>query len=128
MQSRNEQFDWEIVEFVLMWQPYGQPPEEDSIVRFGMSGSRLHERFTDVVTNAALRGRPLSGRQRDLVAHALALLYPELAAEGNTADSGIAAVSRVAAIHSVKDVVGLYQPTLRNGVRHWPQPRTTDSR
>lgn len=45
-------FDWEIIEFVMRWQPYGGPREEDAMPLFGMTCARLAERFNELVAIA----------------------------------------------------------------------------
>ena len=50
-----DQFDLEIVEFVLCWAPYGGPPEDECVPRFGMPPDRLRSRFRDIVRNGLRR-------------------------------------------------------------------------
>ncbi|MDT5171533.1 MAG: hypothetical protein QOD02_4883, partial [Mycobacterium sp.] len=38
-------FDRRIVEYVLMWAPYGRLPDEDVFPEFGMTGHQLWVRF-----------------------------------------------------------------------------------
>jgi hypothetical protein len=44
-----DRFDWELVDFVLTWQPYGGPREEDVMPLFGMTCERLHQRLRESV-------------------------------------------------------------------------------
>jgi hypothetical protein len=46
------EFDWELVDFVLSWQPYGDPPDDEVLVRFGMTPLRLRQRFGEIVESA----------------------------------------------------------------------------
>jgi hypothetical protein len=42
-------FDLEIVEFVWRWAPYGGPPEDECLPRFGMPADRLRARFREIL-------------------------------------------------------------------------------
>lgn len=44
-----DQFDWAIIEFVLMWAPYGGAGEEEIFPEFGMNKARFLERFAAIV-------------------------------------------------------------------------------
>lgn len=44
-----DQFDWEIIEFVVAWAHYGGPKDEHTVPLFGMDVPRLLERFHEVV-------------------------------------------------------------------------------
>ncbi|OMB90211.1 MULTISPECIES: hypothetical protein [Mycolicibacterium] len=44
-----DQFDWEILEFVVAWAHYGGPSDEHTVPLFGMDAPRLLERFHEVV-------------------------------------------------------------------------------
>lgn len=68
-----DQFDWEIVSFVVSWHPYGGPPEGEPLRQFGMTPSRLLQRFEHVVTVALGQLHTLDKRQAKLLAQAGAL-------------------------------------------------------
>jgi hypothetical protein len=42
-------FDRRIVQYMLHWQPFGGPPEEEVLPRFGMSLPQLNRRFDRIV-------------------------------------------------------------------------------
>ncbi len=65
-----DRFDMEIVEFVLCWAPYGGPPEDECMPRFGMTVDRLWTRFRDIVETG--HRRHLSTTERALVERAAA--------------------------------------------------------
>lgn len=44
-----DQFDWEIIQFVVSWAYYGGPKDEDTIPLFGMDAQRLLGRFDNVI-------------------------------------------------------------------------------
>jgi hypothetical protein len=63
-----DQFDREIVEFVAAWAPYGGPPEDEVLPRFGMSADRLRNRLRQIVVEA--RNTTLTSDDRRLVLQA----------------------------------------------------------
>lgn len=65
-------FDREIIEFLLAWAPYGEPPEEESLPRFGMRADRVWNYVADIVMNR--RGRLSNADDRALVAGAAVVL------------------------------------------------------
>ncbi|WP_280335013.1 hypothetical protein [Nocardia wallacei] len=67
--------DLTIIEFALLWQPYGGPPAEEILVNFGMTELRFRSRVVDIL---AARGTPTD---RPLRRHARATLrsYLEIA-------------------------------------------------
>ncbi len=60
--------DLEIIDFALLWQPFGGPPAEEILVNFGMSELRFRSRVVDIL---AARG---TGADRPLRQHARAAL------------------------------------------------------
>ncbi|TQC48781.1 DUF3263 domain-containing protein [Rhodococcus sp. WS4] len=42
----------EIVAFAQMWEPYGGAPNEEILVRFGMSPSRFHEKLQQLLAQS----------------------------------------------------------------------------
>lgn len=42
-------FDRRIVQYMLHWQPFGGPPEDEVLPRFGMSLPQLNRRFNRIV-------------------------------------------------------------------------------
>jgi hypothetical protein len=103
----------------MMWQPYGGPPEEDSMVRFGMGQPRLLERFSQIIVTAS-REVPLTEPQQILVSRALALL----------ADIGLGATdpANQSTLFTAESLGVPGQRVLRNGVWHWPTVQQHQSR
>lgn len=102
------EFDWELLEFVIRWQPYGGPPEDETLVRFGMAHSRLHARFREIVAEITAGCDELSAERESLLLRARALIpsigNPALPAA--TAESGDAETAPGAWV-------------VRHGVRYW---------
>lgn len=44
-------FDRQIVQFVVLWAPFGGPPAEDVLPRFGLTPTHLTRRFAQIITN-----------------------------------------------------------------------------
>ena len=65
-------FDRELVKFVVNWAPYGRPPEDEVLPRFGVSSDHLDQRVCDIA--AAGLARNLCIDDRALLLRALALL------------------------------------------------------
>lgn len=65
-------FDRELVKFVVNWAPYGRPPEDEVLPRFGVSSDHLDQRVYDIA--AAGLARNLCIDDRVLLLRALALL------------------------------------------------------
>lgn len=42
-------FDRRIVQYMLRWQPFGGPPEDEVLPRFGMSLPQLNRRFNRII-------------------------------------------------------------------------------
>ncbi|PSR69563.1 hypothetical protein C8258_00155 [Nocardia sp. MDA0666] len=40
-----------IIDFAVLWLPYGGPPDEEILVRFGMSEQRFRARLADIVAD-----------------------------------------------------------------------------
>ncbi|MHC9297511.1 hypothetical protein ACRCUN_34080, partial [Mycobacterium sp. LTG2003] len=75
-----DQFDWDIIRYVVEWAPYGGPLDEDILPRFGMDAQRLNARFIELVSALTMgSGRLLNQRQRRLLDHARKLVRPEKA-------------------------------------------------
>lgn len=60
-------FDRKIVEYVLLWAPYGRLYDEDVFPEFGMDAHQLYERFSRVVSRMASRPTDLDDLDRALV-------------------------------------------------------------
>ena len=63
-------FDRRIVEYVLMWAPYGRLPDEDVFAEFGMTGHQLWVRFTAIVSNLTSSDEALDELDRALLVRA----------------------------------------------------------
>lgn len=66
---RIDDFDREIVHFVLEWAPFGGAADEDAFTRFGLDWSQLCERVGGLVGTAAVKPR-LHPEDRILLARA----------------------------------------------------------
>jgi hypothetical protein len=98
-----DRFDMEIVEFVLSWAPYGGPPEDECVPRFGMPRDRLMARFGGIVCH---------GRRENLT-------YQELALLARAATLPIPAEPRPRP-HRADDMsAAIGKPVLRRGVWRW---------
>ncbi|MCW2688367.1 MAG: hypothetical protein JWR37_3257 [Mycobacterium sp.] len=63
-------FDRKIVEYVLMWAPYGHLHDEDVFPEFGMGARQLHKRFATIISTLTSRAGDLDDLDRALVARA----------------------------------------------------------
>ncbi|BBZ03790.1 hypothetical protein MCHIJ_32270 [Mycolicibacterium chitae] len=69
-----DDIDWEIVEFVVNWAPFGGPDPEEALPRFGMSCEQIWARFTDIVDEVGRSDARLDRRRRELVRRARRVL------------------------------------------------------
>ena len=60
-----------LVEFVLVWAPYGGPRDEDSITEFGMTPDRVIAAVDEIVNHVTTHR--LSHRERQLLCRVAAL-------------------------------------------------------
>ncbi|MDT5075792.1 MAG: polymerase sigma-70 factor, subfamily [Mycobacterium sp.] len=60
-------FDRKIVEYVLLWAPYGRLHDEDVFPEFGMGAYQLYERFSRITSTMASRAAYLDDLDRALV-------------------------------------------------------------
>jgi len=65
-----DSFDGAIIDFVLTWAPYGGPPADEVLPRFGIPSAQLPERVREIAC-IALREK-LSASEHRKVARALA--------------------------------------------------------
>lgn len=69
-----DQFDWEIIEFVVAWAHYGGPSDEHTVPLFGMYAPRLLERFHEMVVRLGRGGHAtLTFKQYKLLQRAAAV-------------------------------------------------------
>jgi hypothetical protein len=61
-------FDRQIVQFIVWWAPFGGPPEEDILPRFGLTPAQLARRFDRIVSNLATSEVQLGGDEAQLLA------------------------------------------------------------
>ena len=54
--SRHDTFVWQILEFMVIWAPYGGPPAEETMPRFGLSRRDFHMRFREIVAEFTAGG------------------------------------------------------------------------
>ena len=98
-----DQFDMEIVAFIVCWVPYGGPPQDECVPRFGMSVDRLRARFSEIVRDGS-RGH-LSSDDRALLERAATLCTLDV-------------VERQQVPHG-RSSPRIGNPTLRRGVWRW---------
>jgi hypothetical protein len=83
--ARIDSFDRELVAYVVSWAPFGGPPVEEILPRFGLSSDSLDQRIHQIVTDN--RERNLVMEDRVLLLRARALVNSRrLRANGESAD------------------------------------------
>lgn len=85
-------FDRRIVEYVLMWAPYGRLPDEDVFPRFGMTGHQFGVRFTAIVSTLTSTDGDLDDLDRALIARARAVAPPPTERDPRARKRGSAAL------------------------------------
>lgn len=65
-------YDRRIIEFVVRWAPFGGPPDDDLLPRFGLTRRQFAERFKYIVS--AKEEPTLADSDRELLAEARQLL------------------------------------------------------
>jgi hypothetical protein len=110
-----DDFEWDIVAFVVQWAPYGGPSEEDSLPRFGMTCAQLHVRFAEVIRKLGdFHRASLSDPQRELVRRGQRLLASETVVGERTSGPSD---SDVPFGIDLTEAPGRW--SLRQGVWHW---------
>ena len=61
-----DRFDREILQYLLAWAPYGRPPSEDCLPRFGIPAHRFEERVREIIADYLVCA--LDVRDRQLIA------------------------------------------------------------
>jgi hypothetical protein len=61
-------FDRHIIQYMLRWAPFGGPPDDDVLPRFGMTPVQLRRRFARVVAKMATQPDRLSVEEAALLA------------------------------------------------------------
>lgn len=77
-------FDRNLVDYVLLWTPFGGPPEEEILPRFGFQPAQLNRRFRRIVRRMINAEQGLNESDRELLA-AVRRAYPDI-----FDDSGVA--------------------------------------
>jgi hypothetical protein len=72
-----EWFERKIVEYVLVWAPYGHLQDEDVFPEFGMSVRQLRARFTAIVSRLTARAKDLDVFDQALLVRARELSFAE---------------------------------------------------
>jgi hypothetical protein len=67
-------FDRQVVQFFVWWAPFGGPPPEETLPRFGLTPPHLAQRFNQIVTRLADAGAELDHDDAELLATARTLL------------------------------------------------------
>lgn len=84
-------FDRQVVQFVVWWAPFGGPPPEETLPRFGLTPPLLARRFNQIVTNLAEANAKLDHDDAELLATAHQLLALSRVVQDNVAHSNGAA-------------------------------------
>lgn len=115
-----DEFDWEILRYVVDWAPYGGPHEEDILPRFGMDAQRLNTRFVELVTALSRHHSiVLTERQQRLLARARELV-PSTSSRTRSHTRGIAGSARNSGVaFGLSPDDGRW--TMRHGLWFWKQ-------
>ncbi|WP_213575837.1 hypothetical protein [Rhodococcus sp. USK13] len=65
--------DRQIAQFVVMWAPFGWPPEDKAFVEFGLTSERLYARCIEIIA-VARRNHDLAHEEKTLVSRLAAVL------------------------------------------------------
>ncbi len=60
-------YDRQILQFVLRWIPFGGPPEDETLPRFGLTPSEFRNRFRELVSSLTRDKRTLAEDDRELL-------------------------------------------------------------
>ncbi|WP_329780481.1 hypothetical protein [[Mycobacterium] nativiensis] len=69
-----DQFDRQIVEYVRLWAPFGGPPEEEILPRFGLTIPQFNKRYRDVISALRANESTLPDDDRELLVTAQRVL------------------------------------------------------
>lgn len=61
-------YDRQMMQFVLGWIPFGGPPDEETLPRFGLTPEEFRKRFREIVSNLTRNQRTLAKDDRVLLA------------------------------------------------------------
>ncbi|MCX2930843.1 hypothetical protein ORI20_11175 [Mycobacterium sp. CVI_P3] len=61
-------YDRQIIQFVVRWMPFGGPPEEETLPRFGLTPSEFRIRFREIVSDLTRKKCTLGEDDRELLA------------------------------------------------------------
>jgi len=61
-------YDRQIIQFVLRWIPFGGPPDDETLPRFGLTPGEFRSRFRDIVSNLTRNEYTLVDDDRELLA------------------------------------------------------------
>jgi hypothetical protein len=64
-------YDRQIMQFALRWMPFGGPPEDEMLPRFGLTPGEFRTRFEEIVSNLSRNSRSLNEQDSELLASAL---------------------------------------------------------
>ena len=65
-----DSFDRQIVQFIVRWAPFGGPPDEEVLPRFGLTPAQLRQRFTQILSAMTSPGNELNDEDAALLAAA----------------------------------------------------------
>jgi hypothetical protein len=79
--ARLDPFHRDLIRFVLSWMPYGRPPDEELMPRFGVTNDVLQQRILSIARFELARG--LGRNEREMISRVLSALRPASKAECN---------------------------------------------
>lgn len=62
-----DSFDRQIVQFIVRWAPFGGPPDEEVLPRFGLTPPQLRQRFKQILSVMASPGINLADEDAALL-------------------------------------------------------------
>jgi hypothetical protein len=79
--ARIDPFHRDLIRFVLSWMPYGGPPDEELLPRFGITNNMLHQRILAIARFDL--ARDLARNDREMICKLLLALRSESAPSGS---------------------------------------------
>lgn len=61
-------YDRQIMQYVLRWIPFGGPPDDEMLPRFGLTPGQFRNRFREIVSTLTRNQRTLDEADRELLA------------------------------------------------------------
>jgi hypothetical protein len=121
-----DEFEWDIIRYLVDWAPYGGPDEEDILPRFGMDVQRLNARFVELVTELTRHsGTVLTERQRHLLIRARELVPSTSFRPASSTARPRPSGNNTAAVLGLSPHDG--QWIMRHGLWFWNSKRSNES-